>query len=234
REIGDGRQLLKGADPDKDQSYFLYVLDQYALTRSLFPLGELAKADVRTTAQSLGLATHDKKDSTGICFIGERKFKTFLSRYLRPCPGEIHDLEGNRIGKHDGLMYYTVGQRQGLGIGGPGGPWYVAEKNTASNLLYAVQGHDHPALFAHAALVRDLHWIAGNAGNSSQCQAKIRYRQPDQACRIHITGSRARVVFDQPQRAITPGQSMVFYDGEICLGGGVIETAIDRPASAAA
>ncbi len=234
REIGDGRQLLKGADPEKDQSYFLYGLDQHALARSLFPLGNLAKTDVRATAQSLGLATHDKKDSTGICFIGERKFKTFLSRYLPPRPGEIHDLDGKRIGQHDGLMYYTIGQRHGLGIGGPGAPWYVAEKDTASNLLYVVQGHDHPALFVHAALVHDLHWVGSSASDSSRCQAKTRYRQPDQSCHIDMTGSRARVVFDQPQRAVTPGQSMVFYDGEICLGGGIIEAAVDLPTSATA
>ena len=234
REIGDDCQLHKGADHQKDQSYFLYGLDQHALEHSLFPLGNLAKSDVRATAQSLGLATHDKKGSTGICFIGERKFKTFLSRYLQPRPGEIHDLDGRQIGEHDGLMYYTIGQRHGLGIGGSGAAWYVAEKDTANNLLYVVQGHEHPALFAHTALVHDLHWIAGSASNSPRCQAKTRYRQPDQACQIDITGSRAQVVFDQPQRAITPGQSIVFYDGEICLGGGIIEATVDRPTAAAA
>jgi len=220
-------RLLKGKDIGKDQSYFLYTLQQDALSRTLFPLGELEKSEVRERARELGLANHDKKDSTGICFIGERKFKTFLSQYLPPEPGEIRDLDEEVIGQHDGLMFYTIGQRQGLGIGGEGDAWYVARKDLEHDVLYVVQGHDHPALFSQFVFVHDLHWVSGNSpATEFKCRAKSRYRQPDQACAVEVLNNKQVFVsFDDPQRAITPGQSMVFYDGDFCLGGGVIERA---------
>ena len=226
-------QLLKGRDSGKDQSYFLYTLDQGQLARSLFPLGELDKARVRRIAAERGLITHDKKDSTGICFIGERRFKTFLSRYLPARPGEIRSPEGDLIGGHDGLMYYTLGQRQGLGIGGRAGgddtPWYVVGKNLARNVLVVAQGHDNPLLYKRALWASQLDWVAGTAPSLPlRCRAKTRYRQSDQGCIIEtIEDGRCRVVFDRPQRAITPGQAVVFYLGQRCLGGGTIESASD-------
>ena len=220
-------QLLKGLDPDKDQSYFLYMLDQAQLKLSLFPIGEFTKPAVREIAEKNALITHNKKDSTGICFIGERKFKTFLNRYLPAQPGEIHDQKGKAIGKHDGLMYYTIGQRQGLGIGGIKNadqqPWFVANKDIQNNRLIVVQGQDHPMLFKTKLSAVNLHWIRGKApGNRLYCHAKIRYRQSDQSCEVVIDKSSATVSFSSPQRAITPGQSIVFYDNEVCLGGGII------------
>jgi tRNA-specific 2-thiouridylase len=220
--------LLKGVDPNKDQSYFLHAVEEDALARTLFPLGDLKKGEVRRIAERHHLVTHDKKDSTGICFIGERRFRDFLQQYLPARPGTVETPEGEAIGEHAGLMYYTLGQRQGLGIGGVRGaseaPWYVADKDLERNVLIAVQG-DHPLLYANALTTSDVHWINGDPAESLfRCRAKTRYRQPDQDCTVirHENGV-FRVEFDQPQRAITPGQSVVFYDGDICLGGGVIE-----------
>ncbi len=225
-----GYHLLCGCDAGKDQSYFLYALNQTPLSRSLFPVGELPKSQVRQLAREAGLPTHDKKDSTGICFIGERRFKTFLQRYLPAQPGPIQTLDGQTIGRHDGLMYYTLGQRQGLGIGGrrdaSSEPWYVAGKDLDANALLVVQGGEHPALQSSGLVAGDLHWVSGHApGMPLRCTAKVRYRQPDQPATLTPRGDgTCQVLFDQPQRAVTPGQSVVFYQGEECLGGGIIES----------
>lgn len=227
----DGRfRLLKGRDSGKDQSYFLYTLGQQQLSRSLFPVGELEKHEVRHIAEEHHLVTFDKKDSTGICFIGERNFREFLSRYLPAQSGEIQTPEGRVIGHHSGLMYYTLGQRQGLGIGGVPGtnddPWYVVAKDMEHNILIAAQGHNHPLLFSQSLKASQLSWVDGTGPVAPyRCRAKTRYRQPDQACTItRLENDQCEVVFEEPQRAVTPGQSVVFYDGEVCLGGGVIES----------
>ncbi len=231
RGEADGRAtLLKGVDRNKDQSYFLHQVGHAELGKTLFPLGEMAKPEVRALAGKHGLATAKKKDSTGICFIGERRFSDFLQRYLPAQPGEIRSLEGELLGSHQGLMYYTIGQRQGLGIGGlpehGEAPWYVADKDLANNVLLVVQGNDHPALFRSSLLSRELFWIAGQSpAMPLQCTARIRYRQPDQACTVEVVEEGYRVVFREPQRAVTPGQSVVLYAAERCLGGGVIERA---------
>ncbi|MFQ5645149.1 MAG: tRNA 2-thiouridine(34) synthase MnmA [Thiogranum sp.] len=222
------RQLLKGLDTNKDQSYFLYRLDQNALGQSLFPLGELSKPEVRAMAEKRGFANFDKKDSTGICFIGERKFTEFLQRYLPAQPGEIVSVEGELLGRHQGLMFHTIGQRQGLGIGGRreagGEPWYVVGKRMDTNQLLVAQGNRHPALFRPALEAKDLHWISGHPpAVPLHCHARIRYRQSDQACEITaLQGDRMRVRFREPQRAVTPGQAIVIYAGDLCLGGGTI------------
>lgn len=231
--------LLKGLDPNKDQSYFLHAVEESALRRSLFPVGELQKSEVRALAREMGLATQAKKDSTGICFIGERKFRDFLQRYLPAQPGEIRTLSGERIGEHHGLMYHTIGQRQGLGIGGvkgaPDAPWYVVDKDLGNNVLIVVQGANHPALFKPALLARQASWINGAPPQKRfRCMAKIRYRQADQACQVSIAGDELHVQFDEPQRAVTPGQSIVFYEGERCLGGAVIEQALASESAASA
>jgi tRNA-specific 2-thiouridylase len=222
------RRLLKGLDDNKDQSYFLYRLNQRALNRSLFPLGELNKPEVRSIAELKGLPNFAKRDSTGICFIGERKFKTFLSRYLPAQPGNIVSTAGEVLGRHQGLMFHTIGQRQGLGIGGTrdssGEPWYVVGKNLTTNELVVAQGKNHPALFRSGLEATDLHWIAGSPPTLPlACCARIRYRQRDQACEIlaHDNDSCA-VRFATAQRAVTPGQAVVFYQGDLCLGGGTI------------
>jgi tRNA-specific 2-thiouridylase len=221
-----GVQLLRGADPDKDQSYFLHALSASALARTLFPLADFRKEEVRSVARRAGLPVHDKEDSTGICFIGERRFRDFLARYLPPKPGEIRDLAGNAIGKHDGVMYYTLGQRHGLAIGGAGEPWYVAAKDLKESALIVVQGHDHPALFSDRLAARELSWVSGAPPPLPfSCTAKTRYRQPDQDCTIEaVENGVARVRFAHPQRAMTPGQYVVFYDAAVCLGGGCIES----------
>ena len=230
----DRCRLLKGVDRDKDQSYFLHALDQVALAASLFPLGELTKIEVRARAHAAGLPNHARKDSTGICFIGERRFKDFLQRYLPAQPGEIRTPDGEVKGRHDGLMYYTLGQRQGLGIGGPGEAWYVADKDLTRNILYVVQGEHHEALYAPALIAHDLTWIAGRApALPLRCSAKTRYRQTDQACTVaENADGGVRVTFDEPQRAPTPGQSVVFYHGDACLGVGVITQALRGTAPA--
>jgi tRNA-specific 2-thiouridylase len=225
-------RLLKGVDESKDQTYFLHTLEQEQLARSLFPLGALRKPEVRRMARAAGFPNHDKKDSTGICFIGERRFSSFLSRYIEKNPGEIRTLDNTVIGTHEGLMFYTIGQRQGLGIGGrkqaSGEPWYVAGKDMSANILYVVQGKDHPALFAGGLRASKLHWISGASPDViTGCTARIRHQQPVQSCTLHPAPDNAcNVVFDTPQRAIAPGQSVVFYDGDECLGGAIIEEAI--------
>ncbi len=220
--------LLKGRDPQKDQSYFLHALNEVQLAQSLFPVGDLPKREVRAIAEKLGFNNHAKKDSTGICFIGERKFKAFLNQYLPAQPGEIETLNGEILGRHDGLMFYTMGQRQGLNLGGKKGkaeaPWYVADKDIKRNVLIVVQGDQHPALFKKSLITGLLHWINSPPTLPLTVMAKTRYRQGDQPCLIEPVDSfHYRVIFEQPQRAITPGQSIVFYRDEVCLGGGIIE-----------
>jgi tRNA-uridine 2-sulfurtransferase len=230
---GSVPKLLRGLDPGKDQSYFLHAMPSGALAKTLFPIGELHKDEVRRIAKQLALPTHDKKDSTGICFIGERPFAEFLAKYLPAQPGEIRSIAGELLGKHTGLMYYTLGQRQGLGIGGKANhaeePWFVASKDLKRNQLIVVQGHDHPAMQQFALDAVELSWIAGAPPASRfTCTAKSRYRQADQQCNVIIGNSNtARVEFDVPQRAITPGQYVVFYDEELCLGGGEIEALVN-------
>ncbi|MEP5764726.1 MAG: tRNA 2-thiouridine(34) synthase MnmA [Halieaceae bacterium] len=229
-EAEDRATLCKGLDQNKDQSYFLHAVGYRELQRSLFPLGDIEKPEVRRLAEQAGLRTHDKKDSTGICFIGERRFKDFLQQYIPAQPGLIVDLEGNELGQHQGLMYHTIGQRQGLGIGGMAGhsdqPWYVVDKDLEHNKLLVTQGNNHPALFKQSLEASHIHWVAEQTpGLPLRCVAKTRYRQPDQACTVRSTGQGYTVDFDEPQRAITPGQSVVFYLDQLCLGGGVIESA---------
>ncbi len=225
RRQGNEFQLLKAVDDSKDQSYFLHRLNQAQLSKSMFPLGELRKSEVRVIAEKAGLPNYAKKDSTGICFIGERPFREFLSRYLPKQPGEMQTPEGKVVGQHDGLMYHTIGQRKGLGIGGQGEPWFVAGKEMARNVLIVVQGHDHPLLLKDSLNASDLSWISGIAPRTEATYgAKTRYRQQDATCRIiELSAEHCAVRFDQPQWAVTPGQSVVFYDGDICLGGGVIQ-----------
>ncbi|MBK8638519.1 MAG: tRNA 2-thiouridine(34) synthase MnmA [Chromatiaceae bacterium] len=225
-----GYHLCLSRDADKDQTYFLHLLDQEQLAHALFPLGELNKQEVRALARRAGLANAAKKDSTGICFIGERRFKDFLTRYVPPNPGPIETPEGQCLGEHPGLAYFTLGQRQGLGIGGQAGgleaPWFVAAKDATRNSLIVVQGHDHPLLFSRRLIASRLHWISGQPPRDPPfaCQARLRHRQALQTCRIEdLSGDRARLSFVQPQRAVTPGQSAVIYLGEECLGGGIIE-----------
>ncbi len=226
---GDQRRLLAGIDADKDQSYFLYMLTQEQLRPALFPIGDRRKRDVRRMAREAGLTTHDKKDSTGICFIGERPFQEFLARFLTPRPGDIESVDGIRVGTHDGLMYYTIGQRQGLGIGGrtggSGEPWYVVDKDLARYTLIVAQGHEHPALYSRTLLASELHWIRGRApALPLRCEAKVRYRQPRQACELLAQDDGCLVRFDAPQWAAAPGQSVVFYAGDECLGGAIIDS----------
>ncbi|SHJ43870.1 tRNA 2-thiouridine(34) synthase MnmA [Cycloclasticus pugetii] len=222
-------QLLRGLDNNKDQSYFLYTLGQTQLSRSLFPIGNMEKPAVRELAQKAGFINSRKKDSTGICFIGERKFKDFLQRYLPAQPGLMNTPEGETIGEHQGLMYYTLGQRQGLGIGGIKSaaeePWYVVEKDLKNNILVVAQGHDHTLMQSNTLNASQLSWVSGQAvSNSFRCTAKTRYRQKDQACQVTLIGDdHCLVQFDDPQRAVTPGQSVVFYNNEVCLGGGIID-----------
>ncbi len=229
RGESDGRgTLLKGLDGNKDQSYFLHAVGHRELEQTLFPLGDMEKPQVRKLAQEHGLATAKKKDSTGICFIGERRFKDFLQQYLPAQPGEIRSLEGELLGRHQGLMYHTIGQRQGLGIGGLSNhgeaPWYVVEKDLQDNVLLVAQGNDHPALFKSCLFTGEILWIAGSEPRLPlACTAKVRYRQADQACTVRCIDGVYRVDFEKPQRAVTPGQSVVFYQGERCLGGGIIE-----------
>jgi tRNA-uridine 2-sulfurtransferase len=231
--------LHKATDTDKDQTYFLHAVTGSALSRTLFPLGELTKSRVRQIAAEHDLITHDKKDSTGICFIGERRFRDFLARYLPTQPGVIEDLSGRGLGQHQGLMYHTIGQRQGLGIGGVAlageAPWYVVGKNLQRNVLYVAQGKEHPALFASGLRAGQAQWVAGEAPQMPlRCKAKIRYRQADQDCWVNVTDVHLDVRFDSPQRAITPGQSVVFYRETECLGGATIEQALESSWSIAA
>ena len=229
RGADDNAQLLRGLDANKDQSYFLYTLSQKQVGQSLFPVGDIEKPIVRAIAEDLGLITAKKKDSTGICFIGERKFKDFLARYLPAQPGNIRTVEGDIIGRHDGLMYHTLGQRKGLGIGGVKGAseeaWYVVEKDLVNNELIVAQGHDHSALLSTGLIAQQLHWVDRQPIREPlRCTVKTRYRQTDVPCMIEpIDDESIKVIFDEPQIAVTPGQSAVFYLDEVCLGGGIIE-----------
>jgi tRNA-specific 2-thiouridylase len=238
----DGRvQLLKAKDATKDQSYFLHRLTQAQLSHALFPLGEMHKTDVRALAERIGLPNARKKDSTGICFIGERPFREFLNRYLPTTPGPIRTPDGTAhgqvIGQHVGLAFYTLGQRKGIGIGGvksdgdEEGAWFVARKDMATNTLWAVRGHDHPWLLSRHVEVGQASWIAGHAPAIRTLSAKTRYRQADEACRLVADGDRFTLAFEHPQRAVTPGQSAVLYDGDVCLGGGIIASAITDAAN---
>ncbi|MFK5237227.1 tRNA 2-thiouridine(34) synthase MnmA [Glaesserella parasuis] len=222
-------KLLRGLDSNKDQSYFLYTLSEQQVAQSLFPVGNIEKPIVRAIAEDLGLATAKKKDSTGICFIGERKFKDFLARYLPAQAGEIKTVDGQVIGRHDGLMYHTLGQRKGLGIGGVKGAsenaWYVVEKDLVNNVLIVAQGQDNSALLSSGLIASQLHWVDRQPIREKlRCTVKTRYRQADILCEIQpLDDETIRVIFDEPQIAVTPGQSAVFYQGEVCLGGGIIE-----------
>ncbi|WP_295547861.1 tRNA 2-thiouridine(34) synthase MnmA [uncultured Pseudacidovorax sp.] len=230
-------ELLKGLDPAKDQSYFLHRLNQAQLSKALFPVGELHKTQVRQIATDIGLPVATKKDSTGICFIGERPFREFLNRYISKAPGPIKDERGRKLGEHHGLSFYTLGQRQGLGIGGikekgaqrGGGehaPWFVARKDVAANTLWVVQGHDHPWLQSRALLAADASWVAGTPPAAGTYGSKTRYRQADSPALLQaLPEGHFQLVFPQPQWAVTPGQSAVLYDGEVCLGGGMIDAA---------
>jgi tRNA-specific 2-thiouridylase len=234
-------ELLKGLDPLKDQSYFLHRLNQAQLSKTLFPVGELPKTEVRRIAAEIGLPNAKKKDSTGICFIGERPFRDFLNRYIAKEPGPIKDPNGRTIGQHVGLSFYTLGQRQGLGIGGirekgaqKGGnehePWFVARKDMDKNTLWVVQGHDHPWLLSPSLRAEDLSWVADEAPQLTDIAAKTRYRQADAPCTLQTDATGITLRFAEPQWAVTPGQSAVLYDGEVCLGGGVIHTeAVNHP-----
>ena len=230
REKNAQFELLKALDPNKEQSYFLYTLGQKALSKTLFPIGELQKPELRAMAKKAGFDNHKKKDSTGICFIGERKFTEFLQRYLPTQAGDMRTPEGQYISTHQGLMYYTLGQRQGLGIGGvknaPDEPWYVLEKDLENNILIVGQGHDHPLMLHNTLEASQLDWCDEKTLTEPLiCTAKTRYRQADQACTLEpLDNHRCKATFNSPQRAITPGQSVVFYQGDICLGGGIIES----------
>ncbi len=237
-DVGVARfELLKGLDPLKDQSYFLHRLTQAQLSKTLFPIGDMPKTEVRRSAAEIGLPNAAKRDSTGICFIGERPFREFLNRYLANSPGPIEDDRGRTIGEHVGLSFYTLGQRKGIGIGGlkergaPRGggahePWFAARKDMASNTLYVVQGHDHPWLLSKRLSADDTSWIAGHAPATAKLAAKTRYRQQDAVCAFDAGASNTfDLRFEQAQWAVTPGQSAVLYDGEVCLGGGVIASA---------
>ena len=229
KEAKNSYHLLKGFDNSKDQSYFLYLLNQETLSKSLFPIGEINKKEVRRIAKQNGLLNHAKKDSTGVCFIGEQKFfKEFLKKYIPKNPGTIKSTDGEICGEHDGLPYYTIGQRKGLGIGGGYGnnqdAWYVSEKDLENNTLIVSQGCDHPSLYHKNLSADSLHWVSGSAPiQNKKLYAKIRYRQEDQKCKITaLDDTSCNVQFNSPQFAITPGQSIVFYDGEVCLGGAII------------
>ena len=220
-------RLLRSNDANKDQTYFLNQLNQFQLSKAMFPIGHLTKQQVREIAAQANLSTAHKKDSTGICFIGERNFKEFLSKYLPAQPGEIRTFDGKVLGRHDGLMYYTLGQRQGLGIGGigTGEPWFVADKDLENNILYVVQGADNPRLFSDGLAATTVNWISGEPpAETFSCTAKFRYRQPDQEVTVIVRSeNECEVRFREKQKAVTPGQAVVFYDGEVCLGGGIID-----------
>jgi len=238
-ETPGGVELHKARDAAKDQSYFLHSIEREALAASCFPLGDLTKAEVRALARAAGLPVHDKPDSTGICFIGERPFREFLAGWLRTEPGPIETPEGQRLGEHQGVAFYTLGQRGGLEIGGRAGcedqPWYVATKDPIRNALIVVQGHDHPLLLSSGIVTEAAHWLAEPPAVEFACQVKLRYRQSDQSARVsRLADGRLQVQFERPQRAVTPGQSCVLYEGDRCLGGAVIERtfAADKRAAA--
>lgn len=222
-------QLLKGVDPTKEQSYFLYMLRHQQLQKAIFPVGGMTKAQVRQIAEEAGLPVAKKKDSTGICFIGERRFKPFLQQYLPAQPGDMVTPEGEVVGRHDGLMYYTLGQRRGLGIGGHGDgrSYFVVDKDLKNNRLIVAQGEDHPLLYSRAALIEQLTWVEEAPAVGRHYGVKTRYRQADQGAVLsQMQGDEALITFDTPQRAVTPGQSLVIYQGDVCLGGGIIREAV--------
>lgn len=220
-------RLLRGVDNNKDQTYFLCMLNQEALSKTLFPIGHLTKKEVREIAEKYNLTTAKKKDSTGVCFIGERNFRKFLNNYLPAKPGLMKTIDGEIIGKHEGLMHYTIGQRKGLGIGGrgTGEPWFVVDKDIKNNILYVAQGENNPVAFTYGLEASNLNWISKKKmPDNFTCTAKFRYRQPDQGVKVILgENNTCKVIFDKPQRGIAPGQAVVFYDGEVCLGGGIIE-----------
>jgi tRNA-specific 2-thiouridylase len=225
----DGPGLYKAVDRAKDQSYFLHAIDREQLSAALFPLGGLTKSEVRAKARAAGLPVHDKKDSTGICFIGERPFREFLAQWLPDAPGPVVDEQGIELGRHRGLAFHTLGQRAGLAIGGLRGraeaPWYVARKDAGRNALVVVQGQDHPLLMSQTLVTGRAHWLAPPSADRFRCAAKIRYRQTDQPCEVGVRDDGGlELRFDAPQRAATPGQFAVLYDGERCLGGAAIES----------
>lgn len=228
REKDGHFEMLRGKDNNKDQTYFLNQLSQDVLSKVMFPLGHLDKKEVRAIAEENDLATARKKDSTGICFIGERNFKEFLSEYLPAQPGRMETLDGEVKGQHDGLMYYTLGQRQGLGIGGAGDPWFVVGKNVEDNILYVGQGFHHDALYSDGLMASEANWTSGKAPEAPfECTAKFRYRQDDSRVTVYpAENGNWKVEFHEPERAITPGQAVVFYDGEVCLGGATIDTVL--------
>ncbi len=222
---GDKVTLLRAKDENKDQTYFLYMLGQRALSRACFPVGGLLKSEVREIARKQGLPTSEKKDSTGVCFIGERDFRAFLKTYLPAQGGDMVDESGRVVGHHEGLMYYTLGQRRGLGIGGGGNGqrWFVIEKDVKHNRLIVSQGEDD-RLYTPRAVASEATWISGEApGTEMECMVRLRHRQPLQKCRIQISGEKVHMEFDRPQRAVTPGQSAVFYQGDVCLGGAIVD-----------
>ena len=229
-KIGETQQILKGHDKSKDQSYFLHGLRQQQISHSIFPLGKMKKSEVRAKAKALGFSNFDKKDSVGICFIGEKNIKDFLKKYIPEKPGDIINIDGEMMGQHDGIMYYTIGQRKGLGIGGRPGEienegWYVVEKDLTNNQLIVCQGNNNPALYNKKLSASNINWISGHAPKVENIHAKIRYRSQDKPCKIiDLDDRNINVIFDQPQFAIAPGQSIVFYDGDICLGGAVIDS----------
>ena len=228
-----GIELHKARDLSKDQSYFLHAVTPAQLERTLMPLGEIAKTDVRERARRSGLPVFDKPDSTGICFIGERPFRDFLARFVPEAPGAIETPDGVQLGSHRGLAFYTLGQREGLSVGGRRGytqaPWFVAAKDPARNVLVVVQGHDHPLLSSDALTTGVVHWLTDKPSMAFRAQVKVRYRQADQPCRVEpVDDGTARIVFDEPQRAVTPGQYVVLYDADRCLGGAVINAVVSR------
>jgi tRNA-specific 2-thiouridylase len=216
-------ELLKAVDPNKDQTYFLYAVDKRVFKEVLFPIGHLPKPRVRELAHRFDLATKTKKDSTGICFIGERDFKDFLSRYIKSQKGHFIDLSGRVLGTHDGACFYTIGQRKGMGIGGPGAPWFVVGKNLDRNEVILAQGENHPALYSDGLTAVELNWLSAVPMGEFRCEAKVRYRQSERPCTVKLDGDKVIVVFDRPERAMTPRQSIVFYQDGKCLGGGIID-----------
>ena len=226
---GQGWQLRRAKDENKDQTYFLYMLGQRALSKAMFPVGDLTKGEIRQIARDAGIPVSEKKDSTGVCFIGERNFKKYLSGYLPAQPGDMVTVDGRIVGRHDGLMYYTLGQRRGLGIGGSGDGrrWFVVAKDLERNRLVVDQGEDSPLLYTSRADGGECTWLAGfppvEEDRPLRCQVRLRHRQPLQDCSIILRGDRVQIDFDRPQRAVTPGQSAVFYDGEVCLGGAIVD-----------
>ncbi|PIS01928.1 MAG: tRNA 2-thiouridine(34) synthase MnmA [Chlamydiae bacterium CG10_big_fil_rev_8_21_14_0_10_42_34] len=221
--LDDESRLLRGLDPNKDQSYFLHAVKQEAFRKVLFPIGHLEKSEVRNLARQHNLATAEKKDSTGICFIGKRDFRPFLSQYIALKPGNFETLDGTIVGKHDGAAFYTLGQRKGMGLGGEGDAWYVVGKDAARNVVFVERGANHPALFSSALQGRDFTWVAEEPTYPLRCTAKVRYRQVDTPCTLFESGI---VEFDEPQRAVTAGQSVVFYQNDLCLGGAVIQNTL--------